>query len=166
MPPIPVPLPGLMLEIGETCAVAGSTPKRGTAGLGGGRRARSGGCARPNRRRARAHLTGQRLIGVDEGEAWRLTTKTGLDSMPAARLRALEYLLKRGDLETTTTDVAIELGLPNPTTHRTLGDLAAHAVLSRESQGPGKPDRWRIAPWAAERYGTATTSSKMSEPTI
>ena len=28
-----------------------------------------------------------------EGEAWRLTVKTGLDSMPAARLQTLEFLL-------------------------------------------------------------------------
>jgi hypothetical protein len=107
-------------------------------------------------------LTGLRLIGVEESEAWRLTTKTGLDSMPAGRLRAFEYLLTRGDKETTTTDVATELGLPNPTTHRTLSDLAAHGVVARESQGQGKPDRWRVEAWAAERYGAATTSSEKS----
>jgi hypothetical protein len=107
-------------------------------------------------------LTGLRVIGVEEREAWRLTTKTGLDSMPAGRLRAFEYLLERGDAETTTTDVATELGLPNPTTHRTLSDLAAHGVVARESQGQGKPDLWLVEPWAAERYGAATTSSEMS----
>jgi hypothetical protein len=88
-------------------------------------------------------LTGLRLVGVDELEAWRLTTKTGLDSMPAGRLRAFEFLLRRearGEDKTTTTDVATELGLPNPTTHRTLTDLAAHGVVVRESQGQGKPD--------------------------
>jgi hypothetical protein len=83
-------------------------------------------------------LTGLRLIGVEEAEAWRVTVKTGLDSLPAARLQALEYLLERD--EATTTDVATELGLPNPTTHRTLGDLTAHGVLERESQGQGKAD--------------------------
>jgi hypothetical protein len=108
-------------------------------------------------------LTGLRLVGVDELEAWRLTTKTGLDSMPAGRLRAFEYLLAREDGETTTTEVATELGLPNPTTHRTLTDLAAHG---RESQGQGKPDLWLVEAWAAERYGAATTSSEMSDPTL
>jgi hypothetical protein len=107
-------------------------------------------------------LTGLRVIGVDEREAWRLTTKTGLDSMPAGRLRAFEYLLQRTDVETTTTDVATELGLPNPTTHRTLSDLNAHGVVARESKGQGKPDLWLVEPWAAERYGAATTSSEMS----
>ncbi len=110
-------------------------------------------------------LTGLRLIGVDEGEAWRLTVKTGLDSMPAARLQTLEFLLDHD--EATTTNVATELGLPNPTTHRTLDDLAAHGVLERESQGQGKPDLWRVQEWAAERYRTATTtSSEMSEPSF
>jgi hypothetical protein len=111
-------------------------------------------------------LTGLRMIGVDEREAWRLTTKTGLDSMPAGRLRTLEYLLTRSDAETTTTDVATVLGLPNPTTHRTLSDLAAHGVIARESQGQGKPDLWRIEPWTAARYHAATTSSEMSGPTL
>jgi hypothetical protein len=110
-------------------------------------------------------LTGLRLIGVLEAEAWRLTVKTGLDSMPAARLQALEFLLGRD--EATTTDVATELGLPNPTAHRTLGDLTAHGVLERESQGQGKADLWRIQTWAAERYrAAASTASEMSVPPI
>jgi DNA-binding IclR family transcriptional regulator len=93
----------------------------------------------------------------------------GLDSMPAGRLRAFEFLLAReahGDTETTTTDVATELGLPNPTTHRTLSDLAAHSVVVRESQGQGKPDLWRVEPWATERYSAATTSSEKSDTPI
>ena len=68
--------------------------------------------------------------------------------MPAGRLRAFEFLLARDDDETTTTDVATELGLPNPTTHRTLEDLAAHGVIARESQGQGKADLWRVKRWA------------------
>jgi DNA-binding IclR family transcriptional regulator len=85
--------------------------------------------------------------------------------MPAARLQALEFLLTRD--EATTTDVATELGLPNPTTHRTLGDLAAHGVIERESQGQGKADLWRIQAWAAERYrAAATTTSEMSDPPL
>jgi hypothetical protein len=107
-------------------------------------------------------LTGLRLIGVDEREAWRLTTKTGLDSMPAARRRALEYLVARAEADTTTTDVATELGHPTRTTHRTLEDLAAHGVVQRESQGQGKPDLWRIEPWAADRFASLASASEMS----
>jgi hypothetical protein len=110
-------------------------------------------------------LTGLRLIDVDPEEAWRLTVETGLDSMPAARLQAFEFLLEHDDA--TTTDVAVELGLPNPTAHRTLGDLAAHGVLNRESQGQGKADLWNVQTWARDRYRAATaTSSEMSEPSI
>jgi hypothetical protein len=108
-------------------------------------------------------LTGLRLIGVSEPEAWRLTVKTGLDSMPAARLRSLEFLLEQ-EAAASTTDVATALGLPNPTTHRILGDLAAHGVLMRESQGQGKADLWLVEPSAAALYRVATTSSEMSDP--
>ncbi len=106
-------------------------------------------------------LTGLRLIGVQDSEAWRVTTKTGLDSMPAVRQHAFTFLLENDDASTT--DVATTLGLPNPTAHRTLEDLAAHGVISRESQGQGKADLWRIQPWARDHY-RAATSSEMSEP--
>jgi hypothetical protein len=108
-------------------------------------------------------LTGLRLIGVGDAEAWRVTVKTGLDSMPASRRQALELLLALGSA--TTTELASALGLPNPTTHRVLQDLAAHRVLQRESQGQGKADCWRIEPWVAERHRDAT-SSEMSDTPI
>jgi hypothetical protein len=107
-------------------------------------------------------LTGLRLIGVSEAEAWRLTVKTGLDSMPAARLRSLQFLLEQ-EAAASTTDVATALRLPNPTTHRVLGDLAAHGVLVRESQGQGNADLWSVEPSAAALYRAATTSSEMSD---
>ena len=103
-------------------------------------------------------LTGLRLIGASESDAWRLTVKTGLDSMPAARRRALEFLLAHD--APTTTDVATALGLPNPTAHRILEDLAAHDVIARDSQGQGKADLWRIEPRTVKLYGEATSSEK------
>jgi Bifunctional DNA primase/polymerase, N-terminal len=103
-------------------------------------------------------LTGLRLIGIGEAEAWRVTVKTGLDSMPAARRQALELLVAIGSA--TTTDAATTLGLPSPTTRRVLQDLAAHRVLQRESQGEGKADLWRIEPWVTERHREATFSEK------
>jgi hypothetical protein len=102
-------------------------------------------------------LTGLRLIGVDEREAWRVVTKSGLDSMPASRRRALELLIAREDAATTT-EVATELGLPNPSAHRVLEDLTAHAVIQRESQGPGKADLWRVESWTLEQWRAATSS--------
>jgi DNA-binding IclR family transcriptional regulator len=58
------------------------------------------------------------------------------------------------------------LGLPNPTTHRVLQDLAAHDVISRESQGEGKADLWRIRRRTVDLHAAATTSSEMSEAPI
>jgi hypothetical protein len=107
-------------------------------------------------------LTGLRMIGVGEAEAWRVTVKTGLDSMPAARRQTLEFLIEQ-DSDPSTTDVATWLGLPNPTTHRVLGDLAAHRVISRVPQGQGKADLWRVKRRTQALYRAATTSSEMSE---
>jgi DNA-binding MarR family transcriptional regulator len=108
-------------------------------------------------------LTGLRLIGAGERDAWAATVKTGLDSIPAARWRALRLLL---EVEApTTTEVATALGLPNPTAHRVLQDLAAHGVIGRESQGTGRADRWWLRRYTAELYRAATSSEK-SEPSI
>jgi hypothetical protein len=104
-------------------------------------------------------LTGLRMIGTDDVEAWRVTVKTGLDSMPVARRRAFEYLAD-SSTQRTTTEVAVLLGLPNPTTHRVLQDLAAHDVIQRFPQGEGKADVWEARTWACERYAAATASEK------
>jgi hypothetical protein len=109
-------------------------------------------------------LTGLRLIGVGETAAWKVTVKTGLDSMPAVRLRALRFMLGH-DGDASTTDVATALDLPNPTTHRTLEELAAHGVIARHSQGQGKADLWRVKRWARSLHAAAT-SSEMSEEVI
>jgi Bifunctional DNA primase/polymerase, N-terminal/Primase C terminal 1 (PriCT-1) len=109
-------------------------------------------------------LTGLRLIGVPDDEAWRVTVKSGLDSMPAVRLRALLLMFGRDD-DVSTTDVATALDLPNPTTHRTLEELAAHRVIARKSQGQGKADLWRVKRWARSLH-RAATSSEMSEAPI
>jgi hypothetical protein len=109
-------------------------------------------------------LTGLRMIGVDEPEAWRVTVETGLGSMPAARRRAISRLLS-ADGTASTTDIAVALGLPNPTAHRVLEDLAAHKVIDRISQGRGKADLWCCRPWTADRYREAT-SSEMSEVSV
>lgn len=102
-------------------------------------------------------LTGLRLIGADEAEAWRVAVKTGFDSMPASRRRALEFLIASGEVMSTT-EVAVALGLPNPSVHRVLEELAAHDVLKRESQGQGKPDLWHLEAWALAQWQAATAS--------
>jgi predicted HTH transcriptional regulator len=90
-----------------------------------------------------------------------VTVKAGLDSMPAARRQALELLITLGDAATTT-DVATELDLPSRTTHRVLEDLAAHGVLTRESQGQGKADLWHVVLWTLEQWRAATLPEKSS----
>jgi hypothetical protein len=107
-------------------------------------------------------LTGLRMIGTDEQTAWQATVKTGLDSMPAARRQALEYLLSQ-ESDRSTTDLAIWLGLPNPTAHRVLEDLAAHRIIARVSQGQGKADLWRIKGRTAALYREATSSEKSED---
>jgi len=47
-----------------------------------------------------------------------------------------------------------------------LQDLAAHDVVSRESQGEGKADLWRIKRRIVELHDAATTSSEMSDTPI
>ena len=106
-------------------------------------------------------LKGLRMIGVDESEAWRVTAKTGLDSMPAARRLALECLLLVNP-STDTTTIATVLGLPSPPARRVLEDLTAHGVIARESQGQGKADLWHIRPRTVELYSEATSSEKSS----
>lgn len=102
-------------------------------------------------------LTGLRMVGVDEPEAWRVVRKAGLDSMPATRRQALELLVERKQA-LSTTEVAAELGLPTPSTRRVLEDLAAHGVIGRESQGQGKADLWQIDAWALNQWRLATFS--------
>jgi hypothetical protein len=59
---------------------------------------------------------------------------------------------------------ATELDLPNPTTHRTLEELAAHRVIARKSQGQGKADLWRVNRWARSLHHAATSSEKSVAP--
>jgi hypothetical protein len=106
-------------------------------------------------------LTGLRMIGVADPIAWQVTTKTGLDSMPAGRRQALGLLVAAD--EATTTAIASELDLPTTTTRRLLEDLAAHHVISREPQGKGKADKWRIRPESVDLLQRAAAVPEMSQ---
>jgi predicted ArsR family transcriptional regulator len=108
-------------------------------------------------------LTGLRLLGVDDDDAWRVTVKVALDSMPATRLQVLDLLLDQYEAVPTTT-VAAALGLPSSTTRRVLEDLAAHGAVARISQGKGKTDLWNVTDWAASLYRGATVPEKSEDP--
>jgi hypothetical protein len=112
---------------------------------------------------ALAHLlTGLRVIGAEEDEAWRVVVKTGLDSMPAGRWRALELLLAAGADSKKTAELATKLGLATTPTRRILEDLAAHGVIKRFSvaagEAEGRADLWQVEATTAERYALATVS--------
>jgi hypothetical protein len=93
-------------------------------------------------------LAGLDTLGVNRTVALEVVKTVALDSVPPLRRRAYECVCKYRNVETA--DVAIELGLPTNTTRRILEDLAAHNLVTRRSQGQGKPDLWDRANWEAE----------------
>lgn len=101
-------------------------------------------------------LTGLRLIGLDDIEAWRVTRKAGLDSMPAIRRQILELLLvahEAADEPYTTAAIGEACGLPTQTARRALQDLTAHGVTQRvPAPKKGAADRWTIAEWSRVDY--------------
>lgn len=105
-------------------------------------------------------LNGLAALGVDESTRWRLVSKCALDSMPAIRRGVLERLAPRG--AETTTAIAEALGYPTTTARRALEDLAAHGVVRRIAEGPGKADRWEMDPWTRERWPGAEAVPGMS----
>jgi hypothetical protein len=90
----------------------------------------------------RQFLTGLHAIGLDAAEAWRITRKATLDSIPAIRLEMIRTLSRGGTL--TTSEIAIRTGYPVNTATRALEDLAAHKVLMKASQGAGKANLWAL----------------------
>ncbi len=97
-------------------------------------------------------------IGVDDEEAWRLVRKCALDSMPATRRSAIEDLIGRPD-SSTTTEIAERTTYPTTTTRRTLEDLAAHGIVVRQTQGPGRADRWAVSEFTRGRWPTVPQMS-------
>jgi hypothetical protein len=93
-------------------------------------------------------LAGLDTLGVDRQRALAVVTSIALDSVPPLRRRAYDCVCKYRAVETA--DVAIELGLPTNTTRRILEELAAHGLVIRCSQGPGKADLWDPTNWQAE----------------
>ena len=81
--------------------------------------------------------------------AWRVVTKAALDSVPALRLAVLRELLAAG-LPTEAGNVGAALGYPQTTVKRALEDLAAHGLVERQPQGPGKANLWTLTPFAAD----------------
>jgi transcription initiation factor IIE alpha subunit len=101
-------------------------------------------------------LRGLLVVGVARDRAWELVTKTALDSMPSLRQNVVAAMLKASS-SVTTPRVAEELGYPTNTTRRTLEDLAAYGVVSREPGGSGRADVWTLTDWTVNIHKTAMT---------
>jgi hypothetical protein len=102
-------------------------------------------------------LNGLDTLGVDRRTGLEVIESVAMDSVPPIRRAAYEYVTSE-DAELTevrdeatdqvictgiaTTTVAKALGLPTITVRRTLEDLAAYGLVTRISQGQGKPDLW------------------------
>jgi hypothetical protein len=100
-------------------------------------------------------LAGLDVIGLDRDMALRTIAKVALDNMPAVRLNVLAALYRLGD-GSDTAAIAVQTGLPSSSARRALEDLAAHNVLSRESQAHPLPDLWSLDSWARSSYALAT----------
>lgn len=101
---------------------------------------------------------GALAVGLEPAEAWRVTCKAGLDSIPKLRRGVHDHLANVGRADTTKV-VAQALDHPTRTVTRALEDLAAHRVLIRqagtelqaegEQSADGRADYWELSPWAA-----------------
>ena len=96
-------------------------------------------------------FAGLGALRVTSDERRRLIKKTALDCVPSTRRRTLQLLADNGGLLSTTA-IASSLGYPSATARRALEDLAAHALVSRESGGQGKADSWSLTAWTTERW--------------
>ncbi len=101
-------------------------------------------------------------IGADRDEAWRVVTRTALDSMPTTR-RAVVDVLLREPRRWTVNDFADEVGAYAPTTiRRILQDLAAHGVTESRVVGEHATVLWSASPWARDRWTTAVPETSES----
>ena len=96
-------------------------------------------------------LNSLRAIGVEDTEAWRLTIKCALDSIPNLRRQVLEFLLA-SERPLSTLAIAGNLGYPEPTVRRALEDLKAHDVLRRDKVQLNNANLWQVSDWVRDRW--------------
>jgi hypothetical protein len=71
--------------------------------------------------------------------------------MPAGRRKVLEHLAQPAT-QVATTAIGTAISLPTTVAKRHLEDLEAHGVVTRTSQGQGKPDLWERSDWTREHW--------------
>lgn len=112
-------------------------------------------------------LAALRALGVADPEAWTLTHRLALDSMPALRRSVLHDLVDCD--ESTTRQVAGRLGLPTTTVRRALEDLAAHGIATRTAEGKGNQgDSYTLSAFARDYWPCVPEMSDtpITSPTI
>ena len=102
------------------------------------------------------------LLGLERRLAWEMVLRVGLDSIPKLRRSVLDYLEAQPVL-TSTTQIADAVEHPATTTRRALEDLTAHRVTLRHVGGPGKADRWDLAPKTRDWLTCCRTFSVLSD---
>jgi hypothetical protein len=102
-------------------------------------------------------LISLRLIGVPPPEDWAIIEKCALDCMPQVR-RSVFDMLRPTTEPMETAEIALQIGYPTETARRALQDLAAHGVVTRESQGKGNADVWALSQWTRGRLAQAGVS--------
>ena len=84
------------------------------------------------------------VLGLGRPESWEVVTRCALDSIPKLRGAIIRHLAKCNE-PVDTTQVRIALAHPKRTVLRSLEDLAAHGVITRESAGQGHADKWELS---------------------
>ena len=103
-------------------------------------------------------FSGLRAIGMAASDAWPITVRVGLDSMPVVRRMAIEALVKLEELSMAgaaieTADVVREMQYPRTTVDRTLQDLGGHGVVFvYPPASKGQPTKYELNPKFAELY--------------
>ncbi len=87
---------------------------------------------------------GMLLVGVKEEEAWRVTCRIAMDSMPALRLRVIQALSthRKDGISYETAEMAAHLKYPLTPVRRCLEDLEALNMMERDANG--KSHTWRM----------------------
>ena len=107
---------------------------------------------------------GLQIIGVAPDKVSAILRTVALDALPKTRRAVIDVIVNtRPGSELTAADVADRIGLPTDVTARALDDLAAHAIVRRES-GPGQPHRWGPTDWLRNRWEYLFSS--MSTPQL
>jgi len=102
-------------------------------------------------------VSGLRLIGAPDEAIGALVLKAALDNMSKTRRAVVGLVLANPDTHFTVATLADEIGMPTGATARTVDDLTAHGVLTRNAGRT--PYVWKASPWLRRRWSALGTGS-------